>query len=155
DLIGKSDADFNSDMQEVADFMEADRQVISSGERLFIEEPLTGGTGETHWLQTIKVPILSADGQSKYVLGVATDITERRKTETALREQHDFLKKVINNVPGLIIVKDRDGHFQLVNELVARIYNTPPADMLGKTDADFNPNPAEVEFFLQKDRETL
>src|SRR5262249_36885111 len=102
-----------------------------------------------------KVPIVSVDGKSKYVLGVSTDITARKRAEEALREQHEFLQQVINNVPELIIVKDREGHFQLVNKLTVEIYGVTPADMLGKTDADFNPNPAEVTFFLQKDRETL
>jgi len=86
DLVGKSDADFNPNAKEVADFLEADRKVIASGEPLFIEEPVTNADGETHWLQTIKVPIISVDGKTKYVLGVATDITARKHSEEMLRE---------------------------------------------------------------------
>jgi signal transduction histidine kinase len=53
---------------------------------LIVEEPVTNADGETRWFQTIKVPIVSADGKSKYVLGVSTDITERRKSEARLQE---------------------------------------------------------------------
>jgi len=155
DLIGKRDADFSPSLEETQEFLAADRQVIDSGEVLFLEEPVTSPNGETRWFQTTKVPIVSVDGKSKYVLGIATDITERKQTEAEVREQHNFLQHVINSVPGLIIVKDHQGRFQLVNRLLAQIYDTAPEDMIGKTDADFNPNAAEVEFYLQKDRETL
>ncbi|MBX3082067.1 MAG: PAS domain S-box protein [Anaerolineae bacterium] len=84
-LIGKSDADFNPSQTEVASFIEADRRVIDSGETLHVEETVTDANGVTRWFQTTKVPIISSDGNSKYVLGVSTDITERKKVEETLR----------------------------------------------------------------------
>jgi PAS domain S-box-containing protein len=85
-LIGKTDADFNASVTEIDTFREADRRVILSGEPFFNEEPITNSAGETHWLQTTKVPIISADGKSKHVLGVSTDITARRRSEETLRQ---------------------------------------------------------------------
>lgn len=108
-LVGKSDADFNPDLQEVADFLAADRQVITSGEPIFIEEPVTSSTGESHWLQTTKVPIFSADGKSKYVLGVATDITARRNAEEALRHNEALLRTVLDNLPIGVWIADATG----------------------------------------------
>lgn len=90
-LIGKSDADFNSAAEEVQKFLEDDRRVIDSGEPLFIEEPVTDSSGQIHWFQTIKVPIVSSDGASKYVLGVATDITERKEAEQQIQMQNESL----------------------------------------------------------------
>ncbi len=154
-IIGKSDADFNPSSEEAQAFLEADRRVISTGEPLFLEEPITNFSGETRWLQTTKVPIVGVDGESKYVLGVSTDITERKNAEEALREQHEFLQQVINSLPELITVKDRAGRYQLVNRREAEVHGSTPDAMLGKTNADFNPNQAEIDFFVQKDRETL
>lgn len=85
-LIGKTDADFTATQTQIESFLEADRRVITSGEPLFIEESITDSVGEIRWLQTTKVPIISEDGNSKYVLGVSTDITERRRSEEALRQ---------------------------------------------------------------------
>lgn len=85
-LIGKTDADFNPSPSEVDAFLEGDRRVIVTGATLFTEEPITTPEGEARWLQTTKVPIVGADGTSKYVLGVATDITERRNSEEAMRQ---------------------------------------------------------------------
>jgi PAS domain S-box-containing protein len=91
-LLGKTDADFNPSLQEVDAFLEADRRVINSGEPLFLEEPITAHTGETRWLQTTKVPIVSAAG--KFVLGVATDITERKKSEATLQQAFEKEKEL-------------------------------------------------------------
>ncbi|MCX6050152.1 MAG: PAS domain S-box protein [Chloroflexi bacterium] len=83
------------------------------------------------------------------------DISERKRAAEALRTQRDFLQLVIDSVPNLIAVKDRAGYFQLANEATAHLYGITPAAMLGKTDADLNPNLDEVAFFRQKDREVL
>jgi two-component system, cell cycle sensor histidine kinase and response regulator CckA len=82
-LVGKRDSDFNSTSEEVANFRVADRQVISTGKPLLIsEETVTDvRTGQRRWFQTLKVPLISADGKVRQVLGVATDIGARKQAE--------------------------------------------------------------------------
>jgi two-component system cell cycle sensor histidine kinase/response regulator CckA len=89
-LIGKRDADFNSKSDEVERFLRADREVMTSQRAAFIpEEPLTKReTGEVRWFQTVKVPLVSADGATQQVLGVATEITERKQLEEQFRQAH-------------------------------------------------------------------
>lgn len=111
-LVGKCDAEINPSTQEVEAFLAADRQVIASGEPFFIEEPVTSANGETRWFQTNKVPIASADGQVKYVLGVATDITERRKVEEDLRRSEQRLRMVLEHLPVGVWFIDANGVIQ-------------------------------------------
>jgi PAS domain S-box-containing protein len=94
-LVGKSDADFNSNEEEVQAFLRADREVMASlRTKLISEEPVTdAGTGEVRWFQTIKVPLSSPTRESRRVLGVSTDITERKQAEEALRKAHDHLER--------------------------------------------------------------
>jgi PAS domain S-box-containing protein len=89
-LIGKRDSDFNSKTAEVEQFLKADREVMSSQRPAFInEESVTHAeTGQVHWFQTVKVPLLSADGSTPQVLGVATDITQRKQLEDQFRQAH-------------------------------------------------------------------
>src|SRR6266566_1116871 len=91
ELLGKSDADFNRNQAEVAHYLRDDREVMSSlRPKLVPEEPVTNPhTGETRWFQTVKVPLVSADGRAHQVLGVATDITDRKRTEAALRNSEE------------------------------------------------------------------
>ena len=73
----------------------------------------------------------------------------------AMRDQRDFLQLVIDSVPDLITVNDRSGYFQMVNERAAQIYGLTAADMVGKRDSEINPNPVEVNYFLQTDQAAL
>jgi PAS domain S-box-containing protein len=87
-LVGKKDSDLNPMLKEVESFQKDDRYVIDTGKsRTVPEERVTNAkTGETRWFHTIKVPLLSADGKTHHVLGVATDITERKLLEAQLRQ---------------------------------------------------------------------
>ncbi len=87
-LIGKSDADFNSNMEEVEAFRRVDQQVIETlRERFIAEEHITDAKGRLRWLQTVKRPIIESDGRAKQVLGASTDITRRKEIDLELREQ--------------------------------------------------------------------
>jgi two-component system cell cycle sensor histidine kinase/response regulator CckA len=89
-LIGKRDADFNAKTEEIERFLRDDREVMTTQRAAFIpEEPVTSRkTGETRWFQTVKVPLLSPDGKSHQVLGVATEITQRKQLEEQFRQAH-------------------------------------------------------------------
>ena len=73
-------------------------------------------------------------------LGVALDITERKRAEEALENERSFLRQVIDIEPNFIFAKDREGRFTLANRAVADAYGTTVENLIGKTDADFNRN---------------
>ncbi|MEY4526836.1 MAG: hypothetical protein RL768_555 [Nitrospirota bacterium] len=97
DLIGKTDADFNKNAEEVACFLRNDRDVMERLQDQFIpEERITDAAGTVRWLQTVKRPILDESGRAIMVLGAATDITERKRMEEALRQRERDLRAAIN-----------------------------------------------------------
>src|SRR5436309_8670181 len=80
---------------------------------------------------------------------------ERARQREALRRHERLLRQIIDANPSLIFVKDWDGRFVLVNQATAEIYGTTVDSLVGKTDADFNPNAEEVAHFLRDDREVI
>ena len=70
-------------------------------------------------------------------------------------QSFEFLENVINSSPNLIFVKDIKGRFTLANTAVAEIYGTSVEDLIGKTDADFNNNPDEVDWYCHDDQEVI
>jgi PAS domain S-box-containing protein len=93
---------------------------------------------------TKKVPLLDAAGEPQYLLTISEDITERKRAEEAVRQSHDFIRQIIDTDPNFIFAKDREGRFTLVNQAVADAYDSTVQDLVGKTDADFNPNAEEM-----------
>ncbi len=87
DLIGKGDGDFNANPDEVAQYRRDDQEAITTGRPKFIleERNTDARTGRQRWFQVIKVPLRSADG-APHVLGVATEITQRKELENQLRQ---------------------------------------------------------------------
>jgi two-component system, cell cycle sensor histidine kinase and response regulator CckA len=86
ELVSKSDADYNPNLEEVEVFRRQDVAVLEQRREIFIpEERITGTDGQTRWLQMVKRPMLDRDGNPKYLLGVATDITSRKLAEDERR----------------------------------------------------------------------
>jgi PAS domain S-box-containing protein len=162
-LIGKTDLDFNPYKEEVESFLRTDREVMDSLRPKFIPEELTSdaATGRKRWSQTIKVPILSGDGKAHHVLGVTTDITDRKQAEEALRKAHDELElRILKRTAELTDVNaalsaseerfrmlteyshdvimrfDRQRRHLYVNPSVEKVSGIPPSKFIGKTHAE-------------------
>jgi PAS domain S-box-containing protein len=101
------------------------------------------------------LPRFEPNGTFLGYIGSCIDITERKRAAEALESQRAFLRQVIDSNPNFIFAKDREGRFTLVNRAVADVYGTTVENLIGKTDADFNPNREEVEFFQRMDLEVM
>lgn len=83
------------------------------------------------------------------------EFERRLEREQEIERQRRFLRAVIDINPHLVFAKDRQGRFTLVNQAVAEVYGTTVKELIGKTDADFNPHADEVGFFRKIDLEVL
>ncbi len=92
EIIGWSDFDIAKKLNWPIDiakrFFDKDLAVIKSGEGEFnIEEPpVKRADGETHILLTNKVPLNNSAGITIGVIGISTDITDRKKMEGELKK---------------------------------------------------------------------
>ena len=86
EMVGRSDAELVPDAAQAAQFHADDLEVIESGRPKFIaEERRTEADGETRILQTVKVPLPLPGADKPAVLGVAVDISARKRAEEQLR----------------------------------------------------------------------
>ena len=67
-----------------------------------------------------------------------TDVTERKRTEDALRERERLLQDVIDGSPSPIFLKDRDGRFISINASLERMLGISREEIKGKTDYDIS-----------------
>ncbi len=89
ELIGKNDYDFFPE-DEADFFTRKDRDVLAGGELVDIpEEPIQTRKKGLRLLHTTKIPILDESGESRYLLGISEDITERKRVQRVLQESKE------------------------------------------------------------------
>jgi two-component system, cell cycle sensor histidine kinase and response regulator CckA len=70
-------------------FKQDDESVMASRERTTIEESIIDANNNTIWLETIKSPTVDASGNVIGTVGIARNITERKRAEEALRDSEE------------------------------------------------------------------
>jgi PAS domain-containing protein len=76
-------------------------------------------------------------GQAVGLVGVATDITERRQVEEALRHEKTLLDALMNNIPDSIYFKDRQCRLVRINrKMMQNLKLDDMSQAIGKTDVE-------------------
>ena len=98
ELIGKNDYDFFPQAQ--ADFfIRKDREVLETGTVVDIaEEEISTKHHGKRMLHTRKIPILDDDGHPAFLLGIAEDITEKKKTGEEIARFGEILEESLNEI---------------------------------------------------------
>ncbi|HWJ95621.1 MAG TPA: EAL domain-containing protein, partial [Telluria sp.] len=94
DVVGKTDADLFP--AEIAERIRAsDQQALQAGGTLMFEENLVfPNTGQRHFFETLRTPVIKPGGEVTGIIGVARDVTVRRLHEQKIREQEALLKEM-------------------------------------------------------------
>ncbi len=159
EVLGKTD--FELYPREIAEkFFEDDRKVIERGEAINDrEEFISDQEGNTKWQLTSKIPLRDEKGEIVGLVGIGTDITERKIAEEEQRREHILLKTIIDLIPNAIFAKDKNFRKVLANpahveRVSSHIGPQTAGGLLGKTDLDVYPRELAEEY-LRDDRKTL
>jgi PAS domain S-box-containing protein len=95
------------------------------------------------------------------VLIVGRDISDRKQAEQALKKSEEIAKEreqqllsLLNNIPHIAWLKDRDGRFLAVNEPFAQACGYTSSQLIGLTDLDIWPHEL-AEIYRRDDREVI
>jgi PAS domain S-box-containing protein len=92
--------------------------------------------GKILWLSDSATAVRDENGEVVRYEGTVRDITDQKRAEEAIAEGRRLLQQVIDTVPAVINVKDRQLCYVLMNRYMAGIFGIEPADALGRTTSD-------------------
>ncbi|ARS91211.1 PAS domain S-box protein [Natrarchaeobaculum aegyptiacum] len=137
------------------DFYEEFWETLESGERWESEMIDRKADGDKIVLNQTIAPITDDDGVPVKYVAVAQDITSRKQYEKQLEETREELRQIIDLVPDLVFVKNRDGEYLMANEATANAYGLTSSDIEGQHEADILPSGSESEKFREADLEVI
>ncbi|MEI7504827.1 MAG: PAS domain S-box protein, partial [Paludibacter sp.] len=157
DIIQKTDFDLTQNQNEANYYRKDDYEVMNTGiSKLHIEEMIQQKNGRVLWSDTNKIPIRDTVGKIIGLLGVVTDITERKLTQDALKESEQMLQYVLNNFPGLIYWKDTQSKYMGCNQSFAIIAGLDSSsEITHKTDYDLAWVESDANKFIVDDNEVM
>jgi PAS domain S-box-containing protein len=100
EVRGKTDLEIYSDRSEAKDYMENDRRVMQTRVAEIVEERSTSDSGTIVYLST-KAPLFDDSGEVIGVVGIATDVTERKREE---ERRHFLLRELQHRSKNLLAV---------------------------------------------------
>jgi len=128
DVIGKTDFDlYPTGLAE--QFVARDKTVLDTlaPQRYEMESPYRK---DNVLVEIVKTPLINASGEVLGVMGVARDITERKKLERALQSAEERYRTIFENALEGIFTATPHGRFLNANAAMARLFGFDSADAL-------------------------
>ncbi|NPV56458.1 MAG: diguanylate cyclase [Anaerolineae bacterium] len=111
DILGRTEAEIIPDPDMTREYQRDDESVISTMSEVVRVEKISRKHGRMVWVQMTKRPLVDNDGQVIGVLGVGTDITERKNVEEELRTANEKLTRWVSDL------EQRNQESLLLNEM--------------------------------------
>jgi PAS domain S-box-containing protein len=92
--------------------------------------------GDILWLSDNASAVRDENGEIIRYEGTVRDITDQRRAEEAIAEGRRLLQLVIDTVPAVINVKDKELRYVLMNRYMAGIFGIEPKEAIGRTTTD-------------------
>lgn len=146
EVKGKRDDELFSPEQAAA-FQANDRQVLEAGVPMEFEEVAVQEDGP-HTSIVHKFPLFNADGKIYAIGGIVTDITERKKEESARRLSEERYRVVVETANDAVLSTDETGAILFANSATSKIFGYDPTELIGKPLTMLMPE------FIQKEYET-
>ena len=77
------------------------------------------------------------------------------RAQAALRASEARLRQIVDLVPHLVFVKDREGRFLLANRTVAEAYGTTVSALVGRPQAELGLDEEQLRGWMEEDRKVL
>lgn len=143
------------------DDMEIDHKILiqlldSTIDHSAFEKRYIRKDGSIVWVNLTVSAMREKDRRLKYYIAVVEDITERKRSEEAIRKSREMLRLVMDNIPQAVFWKDINSVYTGCNAVFARFAGVgTPENITGKTDYDLAWTKEEADSFRRDDRRVM
>ena len=131
EVLGRDDtAIFDADSAQW--LKDRDRELMQSGIVTTQEENVSLGGIKRTYLAT-KGPYRDESGNVIGLIGISTDITERKNSERLLQENEERIRLLMDSIPAYISYLDTEERYRWVNLKYEQWYQRPRREIIGKT----------------------
>jgi len=133
DALGTTDADFYS-AEMVSSTEKEDNEIIRTRTPILNREAcLVTPDGQQRWFIGNKIPYVDEKGQVIGIVGISHDITERKRSEEAVRENAEKYQKIFTSFLDLYYRSDLKGVILELSPSVYSLSGYKPQELVGKT----------------------
>ena len=113
--------------------------------------------GESITMESMVYLLDDSFSDQKVVWFFCRDVTERVRQGNELKELNRLMEAILDNIPVYLFVKDPNDEFRYLywNQLFVKHSGIPASQVIGKTDFEIFPNPADAAHFQRDDLELL
>lgn len=114
---------------------------LRAGVRSFytVEKRYLHKDGHVVWASLSTSPVYDPSGRPMYLVSHIQDISERKKSEQALRESEERYRALAEAAEDMIWVVDQDDRVEYVNAFAAQQFDSPPEALKGRRREDLFP----------------
>ena len=113
--------------------------------------------GESITMESMVYLLDYSFSDQKVVWFFCRDVTERVRQGNELKELNRLMEAILDNIPVYLFVKDPNDEFRYLywNQSFVKHSGIPASQVIGKTDFEIFPNPADAAHFQRDDLELL
>ncbi len=139
-MVGHALPDFVTDPDLLQTLRDDDRAILS-GKRRRVEREIrfVDRAGVVRWFHTIKAPIVNGDGEVEQLIGVCSDISERKLAEQALFEAKERALVTLHSIGDAVITTDASGHVDYLNPVAEALTGWTTAEARGRSSGEVFP----------------
>lgn len=93
--------------------------------------------GSEFWVEFSIVAVANRQGLYTHWISVQRDITERKRTEQALRRSDERFRRVVENALDIITIIDNEGYIYYASSSVTTVIGYAPEELIGKNFFDY------------------
>jgi PAS domain S-box-containing protein len=132
ELLGKNLFD-NTHPEDISNIRETIKALSTQSDSCLISYRIKNKNGKYIWVETLCRKLIYIKNNIHEIICVTRDISNRKKIEEERIEQEDLHRSVLTSIGEGILIADKDGIVNFVNESIEKISGYSKNEMLGKT----------------------